>query len=270
MTEPTTARAGRQLAVVTGASSGIGLELAKQFARHDFDLVLAAEDRELDRAAGEVEALGAQVEAVRVDLADYEGVETLVRRVEGAGRPVTALAINAGVGVGGPFVGGAPLDDHLNVVRLNVASAVHLAYRLLPGMVEQGSGRVLITSSVAASAPGPFQSVYNATKAFLSSFAEAVREELKDSGVTVTSLEPGPTDTEFFERAGMQDTRIAQGPKDDPAEVARQGYEALVSGKDKVVAGSARNKVMEAAGHVTPDPLMAKGHRKMSEPGSGS
>ncbi|MDQ0379452.1 SDR family NAD(P)-dependent oxidoreductase [Amycolatopsis thermophila] len=263
MTTPST----RPLAVVTGASTGIGRELAKQFARHGYDLVIAAENPELDDAHRELTALGGQVLAVRGDLASYDGVENLVAAVASTRRPVAALAVNAGVGVGGAFVDGS-LRDELNVVHLNVTSAVHLTRRLLPVMVEQAAGRVLFTSSVAAMTPGPFQAVYNATKAFLASFAEALRDELKDSGVTVTVLMPGPTDTEFFERAGMTDTKIAQGPKDDPAQVAEQGFAAMMAGKDKVVAGSVRNKVQATAARAVPDPAKAALHRKMSEPGS--
>ncbi|GAA4670516.1 MULTISPECIES: SDR family NAD(P)-dependent oxidoreductase [Amycolatopsis] len=256
----------KPLAVVTGASTGIGLELAKQFAQHGFDLVIAAENPELDGAREEVAKLGARVEAVRVDLAKPEGVEELAGHL--GGRPVQALALNAGVGVGGSFTDGGSLEDQLTIVDLNVRSTVHLAKLLLPRMVEQGGGRVLFTSSIAASLPGPFQSVYHASKAFVGSFAQALREELKDTGVTVTALMPGPTDTEFFTRAGMEDTRIATGPKDDAAEVAKEGYEALMAGKDHVVTG-ARNKVQSTVAQHSPDTLNTKLARKMSEPGSG-
>ncbi|NIH78861.1 SDR family NAD(P)-dependent oxidoreductase [Amycolatopsis viridis] len=259
----------KPLAVVTGASTGIGRELAKQFARHGHDLVIAAENAELDDARRELTDLGARVLAVRGDLAGYDGVENLVAALASVNRPVAALAVNAGVGVGGAFVDGS-LRDELTVIHLNVTSAVHLTRRLLPAMVEQAAGRVLFTSSLAAMTPGPFQAVYNATKAFLASFAEALRDELKDSGVTVTVLMPGPTDTAFFERAGMTDTKIARGPKDDPADVAEQGFAAMMAGKDKVVAASARNKVQAAAARAVPDPVKAAVHRRMAEPGSGS
>ncbi|MEQ0560021.1 SDR family NAD(P)-dependent oxidoreductase [Amycolatopsis sp. NEAU-NG30] len=257
--------ATRPLAVVTGASGGIGLELAKQFARHDFDVVVAAEDAGLDAAAQEVRACGAQVEAVRADLADPEGVEQLVGRL--AGRPVEALAVNAGVGVNGEFAGDTRLEDQLTVVDLNVRSAVHLAKRVVPGMVGRGHGRVLFTSSVAGTSPGPYQAVYAASKAFLTSFSEGLRAEVKDKGVTVTALLPGPTDTGFFERADMEDTKLGAGPKDSPAEVAEAGFEALMAGKDKVVAGT-KNKLQAAASRVLPDAAKAKQQGKLSEPGS--
>ncbi len=257
--------ATRPLAVVTGASSGIGLELAKQFARHEFDVVLAAEDAELAAAADEVRACGAQVEAVRTDLAAPDGVEELVRHL--ADRPVEALAVNAGVGVNGEFAGDTLLEDQLTVVDLNVRSAVHLAKRVVPGMVGRGHGRVLFTSSIAATAPGPYQAVYAASKAFLSSFSEGLRAEVKDKGVTVTALLPGPTDTEFFGRADMEDTKLGAGPKDPAADVAEAGFDALMAGDDKVVAG-AKNKLQASASRVLPDEAKAKQQGKMSEPGS--
>ncbi|MEU4253651.1 SDR family NAD(P)-dependent oxidoreductase [Amycolatopsis sp. NPDC026612] len=257
--------ATRPLAVVTGASSGIGLELAKQFARHEFDVVLAAEDAELAAAADEVRACGAQVEAVRTDLAAPDGVEELVRHL--ADRPVEALAVNAGVGVNGEFAGDTLLEDQLTVVDLNVRSAVHLAKRVVPGMVGRGHGRVLFTSSIAGTSPGPYQAVYAASKAFLTSFSEGLRAEVKDKGVTVTALLPGPTDTEFFARADMQDTKLGAGPKDPAADVAEAGFDALMAGDDKVVAG-AKNKLQAAASRVLPDEAKAKQQGKVSEPGS--
>jgi short-subunit dehydrogenase len=263
-----TSTTNKPLAVVTGASSGIGLELAKQFAEHGHDLVIVAEDDELDAAASSLRDLGAQVDSVHTDLARPEGVEELVERVAGTARPVAAIAINAGVGINGAFVGETKLEDHLRVVDLNIRSAVHLAYRVLPRMVEERDGRVLFTSSIAATAPGPFMSVYNASKAFVKSFAEALREEMRDTGVTITTLMPGPTDTEFFDRAEMQDTKLGESKKDSPAEVARQGYEALMAGKDHIVAGSFKNKAQAVAGNVLPDSAMAAQHRKMSEPGT--
>ncbi|MGA6162639.1 SDR family NAD(P)-dependent oxidoreductase [Amycolatopsis magusensis] len=260
--------AGKPFAVVTGASSGIGLELAKQFAKNGYDVLVTAEDDELTGAAGQVREFGTRVDAVRADLATPEGVEKLADEVAGTGRPIAALALNAGVGAGGAFVGDTPLEDHLAVVDLNVRSTVHLAHRLLPPMVGRGAGRVLFTSSIAATAPGPYQSVYNASKAFVKSFGEALRDELRDTGVTVTTLMPGPTETEFFDRAGMRDTKVGAGSKDSAAVVAKQGYDALMAGKDHVVTASVKNKAMATAGNVLPDPAIAAQHRRMSEPGS--
>src|SRR5215217_2958314 len=257
----------RPLAVVTGASSGIGLELAKLFAAADFDLVIAAEDRDVRTVAEGIRAAGVWVEAVQVDLATPKGVEELHRRI---GRPVDALALNAGIGAGGAFVGDTELDDELKLIDLNVRSTVHLAKLLLPEMVARGRGRVLVTSSVASTMPGPFQAVYNASKSFVQSFALALRNELKDTGVTVTSLMPGPTDTEFFERAEMMDTAVGTSDsKDDPADVAKDGFEALMAGKERVVSASMTTKAQGRMSRVLPDAAKAEMHRKMAEPGSG-
>jgi short-subunit dehydrogenase len=266
--ESATTPGGRAVAVVTGASSGIGYELAKQFAEHDFDVLITAEDDELDQAAEQLKTLDTQIRSFRADLRTYQGVEALVAAIQEVGR-VDAIALNAGIGAGGPFATGPDLSAQLDVVHLNVTSQVHLARRVLPLMVQQGAGRVLFTSSIAATQPGPFEAVYAASKAFIRSFAEALRVELKDSGVTVTALLPGPTDTEFFERADLADTKLGSGPKDDPAEVAEQGFEALMKGSDEVVAGSFKNKVMASAKGL-PEKTKAVAHAKLSEPGSAN
>jgi short-subunit dehydrogenase len=260
--------AARPLALVTGASSGIGLELAKQFAQHGFDLVVAAEDVELDDAVEDLRGLGVAVAPVSVDLTRREDVERLVAAVKGAGRPLDAAALNAGVGVGGAFVE-TDLDAELGIVELNCASTVHLAKRVAQDMVARGEGRILFTSSVASQAPQPFQAVYGASKAFVQSLALALREELSDHGVNVTALLPGPTDTEFFDRADLGDTKLgASEKKDDPAQVARQGFEGLMKGEASVFAGSPASKAMGRLSAVTPGPLGAKVTRQMTEPGS--
>ena len=258
----------RPLAVVTGASSGIGYELAKQFAQNGFDLLVVAEDPGIIEAAQAFERLGGRVESMQVDLARYEGVEKLHERIQYAGRPVAAIAINAGVGVGGDFARDTDLQEELNLISLNITSSVHLAKRVVKDMVERGEGRILFTSSIAATMPGPFEAVYAASKAFLLSFAESIRNELKDTGVTVTALLPGPTETNFFHRAGMDDTRVGTDKKDSPELVARQGFEALMAGTDKVVAGSFKNKAFVAAAAVLPPTTTAEFHRALSEPGS--
>jgi short-subunit dehydrogenase len=258
----------RPFAVVTGASSGIGLELAKQFAAAGHDLILAAEDDELQTAAQGVRDSGVTAEAVQVDLATEAGVEELYNRIVATGRPVDAIALNAGVGQGGRFVE-TPIEDELQIVDLNVRSVVHLAKYVVQDMVKRGKGRVLITSSIASTMPGTYQAVYNASKSFDQSFALALREELKDTGVTVTSLMPGPTDTEFFERADMEDTPVGgSDSKDDPADVARMGFEALMAGEERVVAASLSTKLQGRAGRLMPDSVKAKMHAKMAEPGA--
>lgn len=258
-----------QLALVTGASSGIGLELAKLFASNGYDLIIVAEDAGIDAAAETLRSLGPMVESVQADLATRDGVDELWERVEATGRPLDAIAINAGVGVGGPFLS-TDLEDEINLINLNVTGAVHLAKYVVEQMADRGEGRILITSSIAAEMPAPFEAVYGASKAFLLSFAEALRNELKDTGVTVTALQPGPTDTNFFNRANMLDTKVGADKKDDPADVARDGFDALMAGKDHVVAGSFKNKVQSTMAQVTPDKVTAEMHRKLSEPGSAS
>ena len=259
----------RQFAVVTGASSGIGFELAKQFAENNFDVLVAAESESIQAAASELAGLGAQVLPVRVDLAAHDGVHQLQSEIERAGRPVDAIAINAGVGVSGPFAD-TDLAAEMNLLRLNVLSTVHLAKYVVKQMLAQGSGRILFTSSIAGTMPTPYEAVYGASKAFVRSFSQSLREELKDTGVTVTALMPGATETNFFHRAGGDDTKLGAGEKDDPAEVAKEGFEALMAGKDHVIAGSMKNKLQAAAGYALPDPLVAKAHAAQAAPGSAS
>lgn len=259
----------RPLAVVTGASSGIGYELAKQFAQNGYDLVIASGSGAIEEAAKDLQNLGVSVKDVQADLATYDGVEKFYGAIKSAGRPVDAIAINAGVGISGEFARGTELRDELNLINLNVTSAVHLSKKVMKDMADRGEGRVLFTSSIAGTMPAPFEAVYGASKAFLTSFAQAIRNEMKDTGVTVTALMPGATETNFFHRAGLDDTKLGVSEKDDPAEVARQGYEALMDGKDHVVAGSFKNKAQAVAGHALPDPVVAQMHRKQSEPGSG-
>jgi uncharacterized protein len=254
----------RLLAVVTGASSGIGYELAKQFAMNGFDVLICAEDDAVTSAAATLSESGAMVRGLKVDLTTYEGVEHLVAEIQATGG-LDVVAFNAGVGVAGPFLA-TSLEEDLRLIQLNVASVVHLAKRVLPDLVRRGEGRVLFTASVASTMPGPYYATYAASKAFVLSFAEAVRHELKDTGVTVTALMPGPTDTDFFDRAGMQDTPVGAADKDDPADVARDGFEALMAGKDHVVAGSRMNKAQTAAAKVMPERLKAAAHARMTEP----
>jgi short-subunit dehydrogenase len=259
----------KPLALVTGASSGIGLELARQFGENGFDLVIAAEDPGLSAAAAELRATGADVQPVQVDLRHPDGVRQLYAAATAGGRPLDAVALNAGVGQGGAFID-TDLADDQEIIDLNVTSTVHLAKLVLREMAARdegrGEGKVLITSSIASTMPGSFQPIYNASKSFLQSFAEAVQEELKDTGITITSLMPGPTETNFFHRAEMDDTPIGEGKKDDPAQVAAQGFAALMDGKNKIVAGSLMTKAQKAMGDVVPDKVKAVMHRQMAEP----
>lgn len=255
----------RPLAVVTGASSGIGYELAKLFASDGYDLIIAA-DRPLSEAEQGIRSSGAQqVESVQVDLSTKEGVHQLVQAI--GGRKVDALCANAGHGLGQAFLD-QDIDEALHVINTNVVGTTHLVWHVGRAMRERGQGRILITSSIASQLPGTFQAVYNASKSYDQSFAMALRAELKDTGVSVTALLPGATDTEFFERADMEDTKVGTVKKDDPADVAKTGYEALMKGEEQVVHGF-KNKVQVAAAHVLPDSVKAEQHRKMAEPGSG-
>jgi short-subunit dehydrogenase len=249
--------------VVTGASSGIGYELAKLCAENGFDLVLAA-DEPLQSAAGACRELGASVDTVEVDLATTSGVDELVNRV--GERTVDALLANAGHGLGQAFLD-QEFDEVQHVIDTNITGTIYLIHRIGRDMRARGRGRILITGSVAGYMPGAFQAVYNGTKAFIDSFSYAVRNELKDTGVSVTCLMPGPTETPFFERAGLMDTKVGVDEKDDPADVARDGFKAMMSGDADVVSGWA-NKVTTTIANVTPNEVLAEQHRKMAEPGS--
>jgi short-subunit dehydrogenase len=264
MSDISAASHARPLAVVTGASTGIGFELAKLLAEDGHDLILAA-DTPLMEATRVLEGLGARVEAVETDLAADEGVDALYARV--GGRPVEVLVANAGHGLGEAF-----LDQEFEAVRhlinTNVTGTLRLVHLIGQDLRARGRGRILFTGSIAGLMPGSFQAAYNASKAFIDSFSFALRNELKDSGVTVTVLMPGPTDTEFFERAGLEDTAFAQGPKMDAAKVAQIGYRALLRGDGDVVAGLG-NKLQAAAAAVTPQTTLAEMHRKQAKPGSG-
>ena len=255
----------KTLAIVTGASAGIGYELAKLCAQNGHDLIIAADQSAVHDAARELEALGASVEAVEADLATLEGVDRLYAAIKG--RPVGALLANAGHGLGHAF-----LDQDFTQVRhvidTNITGTIYLIQKVGRDMRSRGEGRILITGSIAGFMPGTFQAVYNGTKAFIDSFSFAIRNELKDTGVTVTCLMPGVTDTEFFERADMMDTKVGQGKKDDPADVAKAGFDAMMRGDGDVVSGW-KNKIATSIASVTPAGLLAEQHRKMAEPGSG-
>lgn len=259
----------RPLALVTGASSGIGLELAKLLADDGYDLVVAADDVSVQTSADELGSGGTSVRAVQVDLRNPEDVQRLYFAATDDGRLLDVAVLNAGIGRAGPFVEG-DLDGDLSIVDLNVRSTVHLAKLVLRDMVARGSGRMLFTSSIAATMPGSLQSVYNASKSFIQSLSEALYDELRDTGITVTSLMPGPTDTNFFRRGNMLDTVVGRMPKDDPADVAKQGYEALLSGRRKVVAESVATKAMGLANRVLPDAVKAVASRLISLPADRS
>ena len=254
----------RPLAVVTGASTGIGYELAKQCAGNGFDLIIAADEPSIMSVARDFEVLGARVEAVEADLATLEGVDELLDAIDG--RPVDALLANAGRGLGKGFLD-QDFDDIRHVIDTNITGTVYLIYEVGRAMRSRGRGRILITGSIAGFMPGTFQAVYNASKAFLDSFSFALRAELKGTGVTVTCLMPGATETDFFERADMLDTKVGTQKKDDPADVAKQGFEAMMKGEGDVVTGW-HNKLRSAIALLLPSGAAAELHRREAAPGT--
>jgi len=253
------------LAIVTGASSGIGYELAKCCAEHGFDLLIAADQPAINDAAQEFRALGVAVEAVEADLATLDGVDQLYAATKG--KPVEALLANAGHGLGHAF-----LDQVFNTVRhiidTNITGTIYLIQKVGKDMRARDRGHILITGSVAGFMLGSFQAVYSGTKAFLNSFSFVLRNELKDTNVTVTCLMPGATETDFFARADMLDTEVGQQEKDDPADVAKAGFDAMMKGEGDVVTGW-KNKLQTTIANGTPADMLAECHRKIAEPGSG-
>lgn len=254
----------KPFAIVTGASSGIGYELARICAQEGFDLLVAADRTEIQTAAQHFRELGAEVTALEVDLATGEGVDRLWAAAEG--RQVDALLANAGHGLGHGFLD-QNFDDVRHVINTNITGTIYLVQLAGQSMRRKGQGRILFTGSIAGFMPGTYQAVYNGTKAFIDSFSFALRAELKDTGVTVTCLMPGATETDFFERADMLDTKVGQSKKDDPADVARTGFDAMMRGDGDVVAGW-KNKLQSAITNITPAGVLAEQHRKQAEPGS--
>ena len=254
----------RSFAVVTGASTGIGYELAKSCAEHGFDLLIAADEPAINQAAQDIRQLGITIEFLETDLATQEGVDKLYTAIRG--RPVDALLANAGHGLGRAFLD-QDFYEVRHVIDTNITGTIYLIQKVGRDMRAQGSGRILITGSIAGFIPGTYQAVYNGTKAFIDSFSFALRAELKDTGITVTCLMPGATENEFFERAGMMDTKVGQQAKDDPRDVAQIGFDAMMRGDGDVVSGW-KNKVQSAVANVTPAGMLAEQHRRKAEPGS--
>jgi len=252
--------------IVTGASSGIGKELARFAAERGSDLLIVSDTDEINVAAAELAEGGREVIAVVADLSTPEGVETVYERVREIGRPVDALFANAGRGLGKAFLD-QDLADIQRVIDTNVSGTVYLLHRFVNDMRRQGWGRVLITGSIAGLMPGTYQAVYNATKAFIDSFSYALRHELADTCVTVTVLMPGPTETEFFETADLLDTKVGSSKKDDPMMVARAGYDAMLRGDGHEVSGFG-NKLQAAMTRVLNDDQLAKMHEGMAKPGT--
>jgi short-subunit dehydrogenase len=256
-----------QFAVVTGASSGIGLCLAKELATRGYDLAICSAGERLDAAEVELQNHGVNIFRIQADLATREGVEQLWSEVESQGRNVDIVCINAGVGVGGLFAEN-DLEAELNSIELNCVGVVQLAKYVVQHMLANGAGKILFTASIAGEMVAPRQAVYAATKAFDLSFARSLRYELRDTDITVTALQPGPTNTDFFRRADMEDTEVGSEGKfeSEPEDVARQGIEALLAGKDHVYAASTKTKVEGMLANVIPGKVKGAIHEKVSKP----
>ncbi len=260
----------RPLALVTGASSGIGYELARLFAVDGYDVVITATGPGLENTAEAVRSTGAEAIIIPADLTQYDGVEALYHGIRDLNRPLSAAALNAGVGLGGHFLGGTELKKEFELIQLNITSQVHLTKRLLPDMVALGEGKILYTASISGTMPTPYEAVYGGSKAFLISFVEAVKAEIADSGVSITLLLPGEVDTKFWHRAGMDTSKLGLGVKAPPTQVAQEGYDAMMAGKDRVVAGKSESKFIgRVLNNILPDTTKASQHAKGSRPGSG-
>jgi short-subunit dehydrogenase len=256
----------KPLALVTGASTGIGYELAKLCAEAGNDVIMCANEPQIHQAVQDLRAMGSTVIPVEANLATTDGVDEMLAAADG--RPIDLLFANAATGLGGQF-----LDQNFAKVRhiidTNITGTVYLLHKVGRQMRDRRQGRILITGSIAGFIPGPLHATYNASKAFIDSFSYALRHEIQDSGVTVTCLMPGATDTPFFERAGLEDTALHKAASGvDPADVAKAGYDAMLRGDGSVVHGF-MNKLQAAAAGVTPQSIMAETHRKAAEPGSG-
>ena len=254
------------LAIVTGASAGIGYHLARECAGAGFDLLIAADEPEIATAADSFRTLGVGVDFVEADLATIEGVDQLLAATNGRG--VDYLLANAGHGLGGAFLD-QDFEECRHVIDTNITGTIYLIQKVGREMRARGEGKILVTGSIAGFMPGAYHAVYNGTKAFIDSFCFAIRHELKDSGVTVTCLMPGATETDFFERADMMNTKVGSKKKDDPADVAKTGFEAMMRGDGDVVSGW-QNKLQTAIANITPAGVLAAQHAKEAKPGTAT
>lgn len=242
--------------LITGASSGIGYHLAQEFAAHGHSLVLVAPDEEeLQSIADEISnEHGVPIDVIAVDLRDPGSIE---RIEETADQSIEILVNNAGHGKRGN-AWEISLEDDISMVKLNIVAVLRLTNLFLPTMVARGAGRILNTASVAGFEPGPGYAVHSATKAFVLHYSESLATELKDTGVTVTALCPGPTDTDFFLKADMLETRsFQQANLMAPQDVAKAGYAAAMRG-DRVIVPGAANKAMVFMRRLIPESLQAK------------
>ena len=255
-----------ELAMVTGGSGGIGFELAKQFADHGFDVAISGQSGRVHESAEALRARGVEAYPYQADAGTYDGVEGFWRFVEDLGRPVDAAALNVGIGIGGAFVDN-DLEDDFRLIAINITGLVHMTKRVARHMTANGGGRILITSSVSATSPTPYETTYGPSKAFGFSFAESLREELRGRGVSVTALLPGATNSDFHANAGMGNTIFGDNSwKNDKTEVARQGFEALMNGDDHVVGGDEATKQAAVDNRTTPEPVKAARQAERTRP----
>lgn len=252
--------------LITGGTSGIGYELAKLFAKDGYRLILVARtEADLDEKAKEFSTeFGIEVTTIAKDLFEPKAAFDVYEEVRQKNLKVDVLVNDAGQGQYGLFVE-QDIDRLLEIIQLNISSLTVLTQLFLKDMVARNEGKILMLASIASETPGPWQAVYHATKAYVLSLAEGVRQELKDTEITMTALQPGATDTDFFRKADMLDSKIMDTKLSDPAQVAKDGYEALMSGDDKVVSGL-KNKVMTAANNVMPETMVAAQMDKMQQP----
>lgn len=257
----------RPLALVTGGSSGIGFELARQFAQNGFDVAISGSSDKVFDAAKALEKMGAEAYPHQADASTYDGVEAFWTFVEKLGRKVDSAALNVGIGLGGAFKD-TDLGAEMKMIAINVTGTVHMAKRVVQHMVPNKHGRILIVSSVSATQPTPYETVYGPTKHFGFAFAESLREELREDGITVTALLPGATDSQFHSNAGMGNTPFANGTmkKNDKTLVAKQGFEALIANMDHIVGGDAETQQAAIDNRTTPEPVKAARHARSARP----
>ena len=260
-------------ALITGATSGIGYELAKLFAADGYNLVIVArgEDGGLERSASELKnQYGIEVTTLAKDLFKRENAFAVYDEVKAKGIEIDVLVNDAGQGQYGLFTD-TDINRELDLVQLNIGSLIILTKQFLKDMVARGEGKILNLSSIASKTPGPWQSVYHGTKAFVQSFTEAINSENKDKGVTITALLPGATDTDFFNKADMQESKQVQDKSKmaSAADAAKDGYEALMKGDDMVVSGF-KNKMQVAMAAVTPDGIVSDNTKTKQEPAANN
>lgn len=256
----------KPIALVTGGSAGIGLEIARLLANDGHDLVITGSSSRVNDAAEELRKTGVEVTPIQSDLSTEEGVAAVLEAITDTGRVPDVLVFNAGIAIGGAFVD-IPLERHMQLIALNVLAPVRMAHALIPQLINKGGGKVLLVSSLSATTPTPYESVYGPSKAFLTSFGHSIREELSGTGVQITILHPGATATEFHSRAGMGTTGFGDNSwKNNPAEVARQGYEGLMSGETSIIGGDEATQEAAREHKRLSEEEKARRHAEMARP----